>query len=57
MTTIDLTPTWRGIAPVLFRIIRDAETPEALRTAYEELMRMAALADRAVEAASAGAEA
>ena len=57
MTTIDLTPTWRGIAPVLFRIIRDAETPEALRTAYDELLRMAALADRAVAAASAEAEA
>lgn len=57
MTTIDLTPTWRGIAPVLFRIIRDAETPEALRKAYDEMMRMAALADRAVAAASAEAEA
>ena len=52
MTTIDLTPTWRGIAPVLFRIIRDAETPEALRTGYDELLRMAALADRAVAAAA-----
>ena len=33
-----------------------AETPEALRTAYDELLRMAALADRAVAAASAEAE-
>lgn len=51
MDTIDMTPTWRGIAPVLFRLIRDAETHEALRTAYDELLRMAALADRAVAAA------
>ena len=57
MRTIDMTPTWRDIAPVLFRIIRDAETPEALRTGYDELLRMAALADRAVAAASAEGEA
>lgn len=57
MKTIDATPTWRDIAPLLFRIIRDAETLEALKAGYDELLRMAALADRAVAAASAEGEA
>ncbi len=57
MTTIDMTPTWSDIAPVLFRIIRDADKSDSLRTAYDELLRMAALADRAVAAAKAEAEA
>jgi hypothetical protein len=57
MRTIDMTPTWSDIAPVLFRIIRDADKSDSLRTAYDELLRMAALADRAVAAAKAEAEA
>lgn len=54
--TIDLTPTWSGILPVLIALIRDGnEAGQA--SAMLELNRMAQLADRYVllsEEASGG---
>lgn len=48
MQTIDLTPTWEEILPALVRLYAEAETIEAQQTAYEELTRMARLADKQV---------
>ncbi len=43
--TVDLTPSWEGILPVLLTIYNYAETAEARNTAFAELKRMAQLAD------------
>ena len=48
MHTIDLTPTWEEILPALIRLFVDGTTLEARQTAYEELTRMARLADKQV---------
>jgi hypothetical protein len=48
MHTIDMTPTWEEILPALIRLYAEAETIEAQQTAYEELTRMARLADKQV---------
>jgi hypothetical protein len=48
MQTIDLTPTWEGILPAMLTLYAEAETIEAKQTAYEELTRMARLADKQV---------
>lgn len=46
---IDITPTWSDlITPLVFLAI-DGETPSAKRHAWEELKKMAALADKYVE--------
>lgn len=42
--TIDLTPTWAAIAPILIAALQDG-TPKGQQMAREELIRMAALAD------------
>lgn len=42
--TIDITPTWEEITPLLARILRDAEAV-GQENALEELLRMARLAD------------
>lgn len=42
--TIDMTPTWEQITPLLARILRDAEAV-GQENALEELLRMARLAD------------
>lgn len=44
--TIDLTPTWKAILPVLLHALADG-SPLGQRLAKEELTRMAALADEA----------
>lgn len=44
INTIDLTHTWKEVAPILATIIRDG-TPEGRQGAQAELMRMAELAD------------
>lgn len=44
--TIDMTPTWTEIAPVLVHLIEESSA-EGRKTASEELMRMARLADMA----------
>jgi len=41
---IDMTPTWEGILPILIAGIENG-TFESRKTAIEELMRMAKLAD------------
>lgn len=43
--TIDLTPTWSAILPVLLEGYEQA-SPDGRRIALEELQRMASLADR-----------
>jgi hypothetical protein len=42
--TIDLTPTWTGIAPALVAVLQDG-TPEGQKQAKIELKRMAQTAD------------
>lgn len=43
--TINITPTWSALLPVLLLAAREATTAEARRTAEEELKRMAKAAD------------
>lgn len=50
MTTINLTPSWRGLLPALIAVIQDG-TPEGQRLAVIELQRMAQAADRLNETA------
>ena len=47
--TIDMTPTWAGLLPVLLYLVENATTAEARNTAYTELSRMAEMADAAVQ--------
>jgi hypothetical protein len=47
--TIDVTPTWSGMLPVLLYLVENATTAEAKNTAYTELSRMAEMADAAVQ--------
>lgn len=44
MKTIDITPTWEGLLPLLIALIKDGP-PEGQKTAEEELRRMARAAD------------
>ena len=46
---IDMTPTWRGILPLLVEIAADGRNP-GREMAWQELRRMADLADAAVAA-------
>lgn len=43
--TIDLTPTWRAVLPILCEVAATAERLEARQEAMAELQRMADLAD------------
>ena len=43
--TIDCTPTWEAVLPILLMVYRDSETTEGRNTARAELVRMAKLAD------------
>lgn len=45
--TIDLTPTWRGVLPILIACI-ESGTATGRASAMGELFRMADIADRAV---------
>jgi hypothetical protein len=51
MRTIDLTPTWREIAPSLTALIHEGETFQARETGRIEMHKMAKLADIAAELA------
>lgn len=42
---IDATPTWEAILPIVLTAYTDGETSETKRKAYEELRRMAQIAD------------
>lgn len=46
--TIDITPTWRSILPVLVLAVEQG-TPEGRRIALEELNRMADIADEYIK--------
>jgi hypothetical protein len=48
MEYVDVTPTWRGILPLLVELATNANTQEARDTAWKELRRMAEIADRMV---------
>ena len=45
--TIDITPTWRGVLPILLAAYTDGNAT-GRQTALAELYRMADIADRAV---------
>ena len=45
MNYIDMTPSWEDMIPLFITLIRDAETPEGLKHAEHELLKMARLAD------------
>lgn len=47
--TIDLTPTWRAVLPILVEVAGTAERLEARQEAMKELQRMADLADAYVK--------
>jgi hypothetical protein len=46
---IDMTPTWRGVLPLLVEIAADSRNP-GRDMAWQELRRMADIADEAVAA-------
>lgn len=47
--TIDLTPTWSDILPVMLAVIQNPDAPQESRTVmFAELGRMAKVADRYV---------
>ena len=48
MEYVDVTPTWRGILPLLVELAMNANTQEARDTAWKELRRMSEIADRMV---------
>lgn len=52
--TVDATPDWLGILPVLLAIIERGPENPAYRAAKAELVQMADLADRYVAAAKEG---
>jgi hypothetical protein len=45
MKTIDLTPTWASLVPVLMHIAKYSESPSGLRDVTDELTKMAKAAD------------
>jgi hypothetical protein len=47
--TVNITPTWTAMLPVLLVLALEGDTGEARETARQELRRMAKLADWAVE--------
>lgn len=47
--TIDMTPTWRAIVPVIVAALQNG-TPQGQKIALEELLRMADVADAHVAA-------
>lgn len=47
--TIDMTPTWTEVLPMLFSLMEKGTTKEAREIAKEEIARMAACADAYIE--------
>ena len=45
MKTIDLTPTWASLVPVLMHIAKHSDSPSGLRDVTDELTKMARAAD------------
>ncbi len=46
--TIDITPTWEGVLPVLVEVAARGETAEARKAAMAELVRLARIVDNMV---------
>jgi hypothetical protein len=46
VTTIDITPTWSGLLPVLVELATNATTVEAMKSAEGQLQKMASAADK-----------
>lgn len=49
MKTIDITPTWSAVLPILLHIARNGTDQNAMREIEKEFRRMAELADKWVE--------
>lgn len=45
MESIDVTPTWTAVLPILVEAAANGETPEGRDAAWTELRRLAAIAD------------
>lgn len=45
MREVDLTPTWQGMMPAM-RLMIESGTPESASIAWQEIERMAKIADR-----------
>lgn len=45
MKTIDLTPSWASLVPVLMHIAKYSDSPSGLRDVTDELTKMAKAAD------------
>lgn len=43
--TIDITPTWEGLLPALIEMAANAKIPETRKFAFNELLKLARLAD------------
>ena len=51
--TIDITPTWESLAPVMIDIIKNPHASfQSTKIAKEELLKMARVADKYVEISS-----
>lgn len=49
MESIDITPTWTAVLPILVEVAANGETPEGRDAAWTELRRLAAIADAVIE--------
>jgi len=47
--TIDITPTWEEVAPIVIEIIKNGSTPKSIRAAENEIINMARIADRYIK--------
>jgi len=47
--TIDITPTWEAILPVLVEVAVNGTSPEGRRDAMNELLRLARIVDAMAE--------
>lgn len=51
--TIDITPTWESLAPVMIDIIKNPDASfQSTKIAKEELLKMARVADKYIEISS-----
>lgn len=51
---VSIVPTWEGVIPLLVEVAANGDTPEARRTAMDELRRLARLVDAQIAAEKAG---
>tara|TARA_R100001440_G_scaffold32628_1_gene51321 strand:- start:252 stop:425 length:174 start_codon:yes stop_codon:yes gene_type:complete len=49
MKTIDMTPTWEAVTPILVVTLQSTRDPDAIDIAQQELTKMAKLADKWVK--------